>query len=134
MPEAPLHQLTYFSRSLIRGPRWFVETGVERMVTSARDGNAYFGVTGSLLFSDGCFAQILEGPPESVDHIYGAIVIDHRHTEVTLLHRAQVTERRFPDWSMQYLAEPESLRDRPGQTGLFERLSGAMREPDRESC
>jgi hypothetical protein len=124
---SPLEQISYFSRSLIRGPRWFVEAEIGRLLAVVRERNAYFGVTGSLLFSGGCFAQILEGPMHSVELIYRAIERDPRHTDVTLLFRKRVAERAFPDWSMRYIPEPESLWGKASAPGLFERLSDAVR-------
>jgi hypothetical protein len=123
--HARLQQLTYFSRSLIRGPRWFVETEVDRLLIAARQRNAGFALTGSLLLIDGCFAQILEGPAEALNLVYGTICRDHRHAEPTLLGRSAIAERRFADFSMQYIAEAGATLNLPGS--LFGRLERALR-------
>jgi len=46
------------------------------------------------------FLQVLEGGRTAVNALYGTIVRDPRHREVTLLDYAEITERRFAGWRM----------------------------------
>jgi hypothetical protein len=46
------------------------------------------------------FLQVLEGGRAAVNALYGAIVRDPRHRDVTLLDYAEVTERSFSGWRM----------------------------------
>ena len=46
------------------------------------------------------FLQVLEGGRAAVNTLYGTIVRDPRHRDVTLLDYAEITERRFAGWRM----------------------------------
>ena len=46
------------------------------------------------------FLQVLEGGRAAVNTLYGTIVRDPRHRDVTLLDYAEITERRFANWRM----------------------------------
>ena len=64
--------------------------------------NREHGITGVLCtYPDGgVFLQGLEGSRHEVNTLYGNIVRDGRHRDVTLLHYAEVGERRFAGWRM----------------------------------
>jgi len=70
------------------------------LLRSWRPVNASHDLTGMLLYSEGNVIQTLEGPEESVDTMYATIAADGRHHGVIVLHREEVEERAFPDWSM----------------------------------
>ena len=123
--DGPLERLTYFSRALLRGPHWRVAEEMDALLRVVRIRNAYLRITGALLFHDDCFAQILEGDPEDLSWVFGAISADPRHCEVTLLQRAPIAERAFPDWSMHYV-KPDCILRPPGAApgeSLFQRLA-----------
>ena len=44
--------------------------------------------------------QALEGGREEVNQLYARLVRDARHTDVTLLDYAEISERRFSSWRM----------------------------------
>lgn len=119
--DGTLERLIYFSRALVSGPSWRVGLEMEALLRAVRLRNAYWCVTGMLLFHEDCFAQILEGESEDLTGIFAAITADPRHCEVTLLQRAPVRERAFAGWSMHYI-EPASPLGRPGES-LFLRLA-----------
>lgn len=60
-------------------------------------------VTGLLLYKDGNFMQVLEGPEEAVMNIFGKIQKDTRHKDITLLSITPIAEREFADWRMAFL-------------------------------
>jgi hypothetical protein len=64
--------------------------------------NLEHGITGVLCsYSQGnLFLQVLEGSRAEVNQLYGAIVRDPRHCDVTLLDYSEITERRFASWRM----------------------------------
>nr|WP_237448696.1 BLUF domain-containing protein [Nocardioides flavescens] len=70
------------------------------LLRSWRPVNASHDLTGMLLYSEGNVIQTLEGPEDSVDTMYDTIAADGRHHGVIVLHREEVAERAFPDWSM----------------------------------
>jgi hypothetical protein len=59
------------------------------------------GVTGVLCVCHGdIFMQALEGGRAEVNQLYAKLVRDTRHTDVTLLDYAEISERRFSSWRM----------------------------------
>jgi len=69
----------------------------------SRRNNQTGPITGLLLYKDGNFMQVLEGPEEAVREIFGKILKDTRHTDVTVLATEPIKERQFADWKMAFL-------------------------------
>jgi hypothetical protein len=90
----------YVSRSLV-GPAAHGGTLLD-IVAVSRQRNTLLGVTGCLISARSRFAQMIEGPPDSVKQIRTSITADDRHTEVTTLNAKQVGRRRFSEWSLAY--------------------------------
>jgi hypothetical protein len=97
-----LFSLAYFSRNAIEGNADEMRAALATILASARRNNARRGVTGALLFSDGCFAQVLEGPREAVEEVFETIQCDPRHSDVTIMHLHAVEQRSFGAWSMAF--------------------------------
>ena len=97
-----LYRVLYCSRNCLAGDAEDVSEQVRRILAASRGNNARDGVTGGLLFSAGCFAQVLEGPSETVEATFERIQCDDRHSDVTVLEAGPVTARMFPDWSMAF--------------------------------
>lgn len=95
----PVHRLVYCSRAALSGPRP-VEAELERILAVSRRNNARDGLTGALLFTEGSFAQVLEGPLDAIERAFERIGRDPRHGAVTVLQFAKQAERCFPAWSM----------------------------------
>lgn len=71
-------------------------------------------ITGILLLSDESFLQVLEGPEDAVNELYGKIIHDELHSNVTLLSYEQIANKSFDGWSMRVLDLndlPKSTRD-----------------------
>jgi len=97
-----LHRLLYCSRNTIPGAIEAVAAEVRGILAISRVNNARDGVTGGLLFSKGCFAQVLEGPLDAVGAAFERIQCDARHCDVVVLQSGPITKRDFPDWSMAF--------------------------------
>ena len=78
----------------------FQQEELNDILTSARRNNAFSGVTGMLLFAEGNFFQVLEGPDKIVEETFSRIKLDSRHTGIIMLLRTAIEERSFPDWTM----------------------------------
>jgi hypothetical protein len=98
----PLYSLAYFSRNAIQGNADEMHSAIADILAAARRNNASRGITGALLFSDGCFAQVLEGAREDIELVFETIQCDPRHSDVTIMHLHEVDERSFGDWSMAF--------------------------------
>ena len=97
-----LHRVLYCSRNLIPGAPEAVAADIGSILAASRRNNARDGITGGLLFSAGCFAQVLEGPLDAVESAFERIQCDERHSDVTVLQSEPIAARDFPDWSMAF--------------------------------
>lgn len=97
-----LYRVLYCSRNRIPGDHGTVTAQITTILAASRENNAREGITGGLLFSTGCFAQVLEGLSAAVEATFERIQCDDRHNDVILLEAGPITERAFPDWSMAF--------------------------------
>jgi hypothetical protein len=118
--EADLHTLAYFSRNAIDASEGLMNAEIEKILATARKNNGKLNVTGALLFSGGCFAQVLEGPLEAVETLFEQIECDPRHRNVTILHFKPADARNFADWSMAYAGETAKVDGHLDLAGLFD--------------
>jgi Sensors of blue-light using FAD len=70
------------------------------LVEKSRSRNARRAITGMLLFHEGQFMQLLEGPEKAVRDCFAIIKRDPRHTSVTVLLMEERQHRDFPEWTM----------------------------------
>jgi hypothetical protein len=75
---------------------------VKAICETASSRNAGQGITGVLCTQLGqdVFVQVLEGSRADVNALYGSIVRDPRHRDVTLLSYEEIEERHFASWRM----------------------------------
>lgn len=95
-----LFRILYCSRNLtgdISGPQ---SASLSQILETARKNNSKQNVTGALLYSSGYFAQVLEGPKNSIEQVFERIQRDPRHGDVTVLECSGIGVRDFPEWSM----------------------------------
>ncbi len=97
-----IFSLAYVSRSELSGSGDVLKAEIRAILASSRRNNHRLGVTGALLYSEGWFAQILEGPVDALESLFETIGADRRHSNVTILHFHPVEEPSFPAWSMAY--------------------------------
>jgi Sensors of blue-light using FAD len=78
------------------------EALVASILEHSRQYNLEHGITGILCTASpgDVFLQLLEGGRGAVNALYGNIVRDPRHTDITLLDYAEISERRFAGWRM----------------------------------
>jgi len=81
----------------------FANAQVQSILQASRRQNARLDVTGCLLFSGHCFAQVLEGEQTVVSALARKIAADPRHVGVRILSETQRDERDYGDWAMGYL-------------------------------
>lgn len=93
-----IRQIVYVSS----GTREYSFEEVEKIDDAGRSNNAQSDLTGVLLYYDGNFMQLLEGPAGSVVDTYKRIVSDTRHTGILQLQDSMVEERSVPDYHMDF--------------------------------
>ncbi len=82
--------------------RLLADDELERLLHAAREHNASAGITGLLLYGDGNFMQLIEGPAVAVADLYARIKRDPRHHLVITVQQESGLPREFADWSMAY--------------------------------
>ena len=92
-------QVFYVSRATAA----FDTAQVQSILQASRRQNSRLDVTGCLLFSGHCFAQVLEGRQAVVSALTRRIAADPRHVGVRVLSEAKRHERDYADWAMGYL-------------------------------
>ncbi|MEZ4416493.1 MAG: BLUF domain-containing protein [Gemmatimonadota bacterium] len=70
------------------------------LVRPIRVRNQVNAVTGLLVYDEGRFLQLLEGPQDEVEATFQRIRVDPRHRDVTVLFRAAARSRMFGEWQM----------------------------------
>lgn len=70
----------------------------------ARTNNARLGLTGMLLYAEGSFFQVLEGPVDVVHALYAKIEQDPRHDQMTMIICEPIPKRSFDAWTMGFCA------------------------------
>ncbi len=74
---------------------------VERIGRAAAEANEREQITGMLVTSGRLFFQIIEGPADAIDRLWGRISRDPRHQNVLILAEEQGDLLRLcPDWAM----------------------------------
>ena len=100
MPSGALHRIVYMSTAVgvLRAEE------LDRIYLRAKSGNARAGITGLLLFYEGAFLQMLEGPPAGVMSVAERIRKDRRHSGMITLEARAIEERAFADSPMHFVA------------------------------
>ena len=107
----------------------FSTLDLDELLSTARANNRVSGVTGMLLYEDGRFLQVLEGPETVVRDLMATIAPDVRHDRVEVLTDEPIEERRFPDWTMGHV-HLDDIADQP-LTVYADALAAARHEdPD----
>ncbi len=70
------------------------------LVEKSRRKNFDRDITGMLLYHQGQFLQLLEGPERAVRGCYSIVERDPRHTSTQILMTQESEERDFPHWTM----------------------------------
>ncbi len=92
-----MEQLLYTSTATAR----FAADDVFNIVMTSARNNPDREVTGFLVFADGAFLQLVEGPKERLDELLDVLSRDPRHRDITVNSRRSVQTRSFPNWRMQ---------------------------------
>jgi hypothetical protein len=106
--------------------REFGASELAELLEKARRANERIGLTGMLLHtdSDGGFFQVIEGQTESIDRLLNKLLLDKRHSHLTVIIREPIAERSFAGWTMGFATvSSEKLREVPGLNDFFKARS-----------
>lgn len=103
-------QLIYTSIALTP----FSRQQLSDLLVRARQNNHAQGISGLLVYNDGFFIQVLEGPEKEVEALYAHIGQDRRHKNIRLLLSQTIKEKEYGDWSMGFVDVTELSTDIEG--------------------
>jgi hypothetical protein len=104
----------------------FGASQLAELLQKSRTSNELLGLTGMLLHSDsdGSFFQVLEDEPAAIDLLLQKLLLDKRHSHLTMIIREPIAERSFADWSMGFSSvSREKLSKIPGLNDFFQKGS-----------
>lgn len=78
------------------------EDELDELLDEVRANNERLNVTGMLLYKDGCFIQVIEGPQSTIENLYNSIANDDRHEDAVELLHEFIPSREFGAWTMGY--------------------------------
>ena len=90
------------------------------LVEKSRSKNAQRGLTGMLLFHEGRFLQLLEGPELAVRDCFRMIQRDPRHESVQVVVTGISEERDFPGWTMGFEQPSDAWHLPPAWSSILE--------------
>jgi hypothetical protein len=106
-----MYQLIYMSAAT----HLLTDEELQRLLEQARANNTQADITGLLLYHEGRFMQLIEGPEEAVRELYEVIEQDPRHTDTAKLADKEVDSRSFPEWAMAFRpVQTQDFLSRPG--------------------
>jgi hypothetical protein len=117
-----LIQLIYVSAAL----KLFAPAELRELLRLARIKNQRLDVTGMLLYHQGSFLQVLEGPAAAVNPLLETIGEDQRHHKLMLLLRREIEARNFADWKMGFVEVAAQAQALPGFRDYFKSHSSFL--------
>jgi hypothetical protein len=113
MSETPhkLWQIAYISTASLK----FGMLELKVLLQGSVRRNTEAGITGLLVFKDGCFMQALEGEELAVKALFEKISKDRRHHGIICLINEPIQQRDFPNSAMAFPdLTAKEFRDTPG--------------------
>jgi hypothetical protein len=98
-----LYQLTYRSEAKMG----ISAEDINAILRQSEANNPKYEITGCLVYNEGYFVQLLEGPKEIVKERFDVIELDDRHERVEVLSEGETLDRMFEDWKMAYIKLPD---------------------------
>ena len=106
------------------------ETALFSLLRESRDAHAKAALTGLLLYSEGQFMQVLEGPTDSLREYFGRLAADPRHGKLQLLADGPKPEREFSGWHMAFQASaPAVCSQQPNYLPPTQLLASTVANP-----
>lgn len=113
---ADLIQLIYASSAV----KPFSSDELLDLLEFSQQNNLKNDITGILLYKDGTFLQVLEGPEDKVNEIWKRIQQDDRHQGLIVIQKESISEREFNEWLMGFAdLNDEGLSGLPGYSDFM---------------
>ena len=99
----------------------FSDQALKDLLEKSRQNNHRLDITGMLLYKDGNFMQLLEGPMGAVQSLVAKIKLDPRHRGFIALLQEDKTKREFSDWEMGFTKlDAKTVVDVPGYSDFLD--------------
>ena len=95
------------------------------LVEKSRRKNAEHDLTGMLLFHEGQFLQLLEGPEPAVRACFAVVERDPRHESIEVLLTGECEQRDFPGWTMGFERPGDAWNIPPAWATILEQGLGS---------
>jgi hypothetical protein len=110
-----MYQIIYLSSSV----KYINVEDIESLLSQCRKNNLEKNITGALLYIEGNFLQVIEGPEVAVLELFESIKKDKRHKGIITIVNAKVSKRHFPKWNMGFCSfDYEELRKIKGYENM----------------
>jgi hypothetical protein len=100
----------------------FNEAHLVDVLIRSRRNNKRLALSGMLLYRDGMFLQVIEGPDDALRDRMAIIASDPRHSTVRVLLEEEISERMFPAWTMGHVEMADEEDRIPGVRSAFDAL------------
>ena len=99
----------------------FSDQALTDLLEKSRQNNGRLDITGMLLYKDGNFMQLLEGPTAAVQSLAAKIRRDPRHRGFIALLQEEGANREFGDWEMGFTKlDAKTVVDVPGYSDFLD--------------
>lgn len=106
-----MHRIIYLSSSV----KFLTPKEINFLLMQSRRNNQETLITGVLLYIDGDFLQVLEGPKTELLKLFDTIKADHRHKCIITVFDGQIKGKYFPEWIMGFaVSEYKKIREIEG--------------------
>ncbi len=92
-------QIIYKSKASVP----FAQPELHALLRIAQTHNRSKGITGMLVYHNGCFLQLLEGEEQVVLGLMTHIAADKRHHQLKIISQDMVTAREYDGWTMGFI-------------------------------
>ncbi|MFC5929387.1 BLUF domain-containing protein [Cryobacterium melibiosiphilum] len=122
-PEDTLLSIAYVSASAVP----LSDEDIAAILVQARANNDEHHLTGALIYHEGKFIQILEGPDDEVRDRFAVIRADPRHRSIHTVSEEKITSRQFPGWTMGFRPLSSMALDQlAGYDDIFDGSTGKV--------
>lgn len=99
----------------------FSEDDLNALLFKSRKNNEKSDITGMLLYEDGTFLQIIEGPDDALRQLIEKIEKDPRHERIITISQRAIPKREFEQWRMGFAKlNKDQLLALPGFEDFFD--------------
>jgi len=106
-----MHRIIYLSSSV----KLLTSEEINFLLMQSRRNNQETLITGILLYIDGDFLQVLEGPEAELNKLFDTIKADSRHQCIITVFDGKIKGKYFPDWIMGFaVSEYKKIREIEG--------------------